>query len=81
MLPVEIEELKAEVERLGRVDVLCMELLEHERDTHKVLGAILGTDDSLEVLARRLVERNKELEDRIKKLEYLAVPNVRISIV
>ncbi len=57
-----IEELEAEVKRLSLVDMLYEELLEHEQLTHKVLGEILGTDDGLEVLARRVVERIKELE-------------------
>ena len=57
-----MHELEAENERLNLVDTLYKELLEHEQQTHQVLGEILGTDDSLEVLARRVVERNKELE-------------------
>ena len=57
-----MHELEAENERLNLVDTLYKELLEHEQQTHNVLGEILGTDDSLEVLARRVVERIKELE-------------------
>jgi len=38
------------------------ELQEHERQTHERLGAILGTDDSLEELARHAIERIAELE-------------------
>lgn len=45
-----------------------LELQEHERQTHERLGAILGTDDSLEECAKRLkaeVERLKESFDAV----------------
>ena len=38
------------------------ELTEHERQTHLILGAILGTDTSLEDGAKRMAARIAELE-------------------
>lgn len=38
------------------------ELEAHERQTHETLGAILGTDDALHVLAARLKERAEKAE-------------------
>ena len=37
----------------------------HENQTHEVLGGILGTDDTLENVARRAVDRITELESQI----------------
>ena len=38
---------------------------EHENQTHVILGAILGTDDTLENVAKRAAARIKELEDAL----------------
>ena len=38
---------------------------EHENQTHKVLGNILGTDDTLENVAKRAAARIKELEAQL----------------
>lgn len=37
----------------------------HENQTHEVLGKILGTDDTLENVAQRAVDRISELESQI----------------
>ena len=38
---------------------------EHENQTHAILGAILGTDDTLENVAKRAMARIAELEDAL----------------
>jgi|GEM_PF-1904986 len=52
----------AEIERLR---ASLVEHEEHENQTHEVLGNILGTDDTLENVAKRAAARIKELEDAL----------------
>lgn len=51
-----IAELKARIEELSK----------HEENTHERLGAILGTDTSLEDGARRLKQRADALDDALR---------------
>jgi hypothetical protein len=46
----------------------CDKLAEHERQTHERLGAILGTDDSLEECAKRLKQRCEAAEREVARL-------------
>jgi len=55
----------AEIERLR---ASLVEHEEHENQTHKVLGNILGTDDTLENVAKRAAARIKELEAQCEDL-------------
>jgi TolA-binding protein len=52
--------LIGEIERLR---ASLVEHEEHENQTHEVLGNILGTDDTLENVAKRAAARIKELEE------------------
>lgn len=59
--------------RIAEQAKLLEEFEDHERQTHEILGAILGTDDSLEECAKRATKRIEELEaalitDRTEKL-------------
>ena len=55
-----VRRLVAEIERLR---ASLVEHEEHENQTHEVLGNILGTDDTLENVAKRAAARIKELEE------------------
>jgi hypothetical protein len=44
---------------------------EHERQTHEQLGAILGTEDALHVLAARLKQRAERAEKALWAMTYL----------
>ena len=57
-----VRRLVAEIERLR---ASLVEHEEHENQTHEVLGNILGTDDTLENVAKRAAARIKELEDAL----------------
>ena len=57
-------EMVAEIERLRAA---LVEHEEHENQTHEVLGNILGTDDTLENVAKRAAARIAELEKWLKK--------------
>ncbi|MFA5409129.1 MAG: hypothetical protein WC343_10215, partial [Bacilli bacterium] len=46
---------------------LLASLVEHENQTHAILGAILGTDDTLENVAKRAMTRIAELEKWLKE--------------
>ncbi len=59
-----VRRLVAEIERLR---ASLVEHEEHENQTHEVLGNILGTDDTLENVAKRAAARIKELEKWLKK--------------
>ncbi len=54
-----IQQQSAEIERLR---ASLVEHEEHENQTHAILGAILGTDDTLENVAKRAAASIKELE-------------------
>ena len=45
----------------------------HENQTHAILGAILGTDDTLENVAKRAMCRIAELEAQVAALQEIAV--------
>ena len=55
-----VRRLVAEIERLR---ASLVEHEEHENQTHEVLGNVLGTDDTLENVAKRAAARIKELEE------------------
>ncbi len=57
--------LMAEIERLR---ASLVEHEEHENQTHEVLGNILGTDDTLENVAKRAAARIKELEAELAEM-------------
>lgn len=48
------------------VTEMLREALEHEQQTHERLGAILGTDDSLEQCAKRMKEHYDELREFVR---------------
>lgn len=56
--------LRTALAEVQRLTTRLKEMEEHERHTHEQLGAILGTDDSLEQCALRLTEalRAKDVE-------------------
>ena len=60
------ESLRVELARVNRILAITEERVReheaHENQTHAVLGKILGTDDTLENVARRAVNRIAELE-------------------
>lgn len=58
----------AEIERL---QASLVEHEEHENQTHAILGAILGTDDTLENVAKRAMARIAELEDALAEYQRL----------
>ena len=58
--------LIGEIERLR---ASLVEHEEHENQTHEVLGNILGTDDTLENVAKRAAARIKELEADLEQSE------------
>jgi len=60
----EIERLRA---NLGATEERVREFESHENQTHAILGAILGTDDTLENVAKRAMARIAELEKWLKK--------------
>jgi hypothetical protein len=61
---------KQEIERLRAA---LVEHEEHENQTHKVLGNILGTDDTLENVAKRAAVRIKELEAELAEMHNCAL--------
>lgn len=66
-----LRERDAEIERLrgdlGATEERVQEFRSHENQTHAILGAILGTDDTLENVAKRAMARIAELEKWLKK--------------
>ena len=60
----EIERLRGD---LGATEERVREFESHENQTHAILGAILGTDDTLENVAKRAMTRIAELEKWLKE--------------
>jgi hypothetical protein len=52
------------------------ELESHEAQTHKVLGGLLGTRDSLEVGARSLIAERDAALARVRELEQLTKSDI-----
>ena len=61
-----VRRLVAEIERLR---ASLVEHEEHENQTHEVLGNILGTDDTLENVAKRAATRIKDLKADLEQSE------------
>lgn len=63
------ESRRVELARVNRILAITEERVReheaHENQTHEVLGKILGTDDILENVARRAVNRIAELEEAL----------------
>lgn len=51
----------------------CAELEAHEKQTHETLGAILGTDTSLEDAARRMQARCAKLAEALASVQWSSV--------
>lgn len=63
-----LEHIDQQAASLAATEERVREHEAHENQTHEVLGKILGTDDTLENVARRAVNRIAELESQIIQL-------------
>jgi len=76
-------EMDAEIERLRADAKRLAEFEDHECQTHEILGAILGTDDSLEECAKRAMKRIQALETALieERKKYLKLLHPSASAV
>lgn len=65
ILGAALEHIDQQAASLAATEERVREHEAHENQTHEVLGKILGTDDTLENVARRAVNRIAELERQI----------------